>query len=1028
MLFADEITNRLGWPPLGEASEVSPQTSIACRKLEQRLSEESPCRVRALPREPKNLATTSKTRSLALVCEFSETPRDETLQKAHELAWNLCEGEQIIFICSDERSIQAWSTLVTAAEWEKAILGEKVFFTTNSKSSENCEQNHLLRSFHWINLVNDSFAQDYPEKFQPENRADRLLVENLKQVRRHLLDWPEAPKFKLSKECCHNLLARLIFIQYLFQRTDSNGRAFLSASVMEKLANDQILSKAYTTLAGILTHKGDTYALFRWLNNRFNGDLFSDNQSGTISKESREVRAEHLRRIAEYLSGEVDLSSGQSLLWKHYSFEVIPINFMSSLYEEFLTEDDVNIDKAHYTPTHLADFILDTALPWNSKDWNIRILDPCCGSGIFIVKAFQRLVHRWKIAHPGKQMPVAVLKKLLKSNIFGVDKNPEAVRVTSFSLCLALADEIDPRQYWKHTVFPALRGISLINDDFFQPSTDNQLNNGQKGQKFDLVIGNPPWGKNSAKQVAKTWANENNWPTSNNDIGPLFLAKGLHLARSGGDAVFIQPSGVLLNQSGPISRFREKIYGEARLVEVNNFSALRFGLFSKAIGPCCVLYVVNEKPEKEDVLTYLCPKQAGNDYVRLEPQDWHEIPRSELEKCPWIWTALMWGEWRSVSLIRKLEKFPTIQSELAENAIRTREGVIRGNRKQTNKALIGRRIIDRNVKLDQLKMDSTLFPINTDAQVDSAASTDFSAFDSPQVIIKQSWTTKKRRFIATKIESSKTGTLCTDSYVSVHSQNKALLERIWLSFNSCVSVWWQLLRSGRLSSHIPQPLEKELRLVPLPRRAKKGISNTSDYQRIDAAAKAAFSLSDGEWAIIQDVFNVVLSDFKDGHKSVGRERTTRDPKTDPLEAYCQWLLKVLEAGLGHQNFSATVYQEKPKNSPLPVRLVGIHLQPRLRLNVTETVQISDIELLELLAKLHQTIFEPQKEPKGVYTERHLRLYDIHNSPHFESPVPTVFIAKPDRQAVWTRTSAMRDADDILNDIIFSNMAEEAAKT
>lgn len=1018
-MFFDEAAAAFGWP-IEHCSELSPQTTAACKKLEQKLlSDDNTVNVYALPREPDQRNATTKGRSLALVCEFHRRPNSETLRKAHELAWNLCEGEQILFLISDERTVQAWSTLVTASEWKEALLGEEVTLPARVNQDGYLWENQLLKSFHWINLVSDSFAKQYPSKFNSNKRADHLLIENLRTVRRELLTWPDSPEHCLPRECCHNLLARLIFVQYLFQRTDSKGLPFLSQSVMKKLANDEILTTEYDSLAGLLRHKGDTYELFRWLNDRFNGDLFPSASSGTISREIKLVRAEHLRRLANYLDGTADLSSGQGLLWEHYSFGIIPINFISSLYEEFLTEDERGNDKAHYTPPHLVDFILDTALPWNSTKWDQRILDPCCGSGIFIVKAFQRLAHRWKLAHPDQLPTVADLRKLLQNNVIGVDKNAEAVRVASFSLCLAMADEIDPRQYWKQTVFPSLRGENLIVGDFFDPETDTQTGIADSNG-VDLVIGNPPWGKNSAKDLAKTWAKKNGWAMSNNDIGPLFLAKALSSAKQGGDVAIIQPGGLLMNQSGPIQKIRNKIYDEAKLVEVNNFSALRFGLFSKAIGPCCVLYLINEAASSDDVITYLCPKIGGANYVKIEPADWHEITRPELTGAPWIWTALMWGESRSFELIKRLEKLPSLQSEKDAGNLKTREGIIRGNRKQKNEAIVERKIIDQRTKFDSLNIDCGTLPTNDDLQVDSAASTDFSAFQFPQLIIKQSWTTKKRRFIASKVEQGKEtkGILCTDSFVSVHSKDEDLLGRAWLVFNSCISVWWQLLRSGRLSTFIPQPLERELRLVPLPEKTLTNLSSLTDYSQIDQTAKDAFSLTDTEWALIQDIFNFTLADFKDGENSVGRQATTRDPKQDPLLTFAEWLMNVFEAGLGHRRFSATIFHEDEQASELPLRLIGIHLKAPPQDGKIEILKLADSELLNLLGNLHQKIFKSESEnTKGFCVERHLRLYDLFTPSWSDEPVPTVFIAKPDRQGVWTRTAAMRDADEILSDIL-----------
>jgi type I restriction-modification system DNA methylase subunit len=76
---------------------------------------------------------------------------------------------------------------------------------------------------------------------------------------------------------------------------------------------------------------------------------------------------------------------------------------------------------------------------WFSRCWNLRILDPCCGSGIFLVKAFQRLIWRWQRVH--KRPPlVNDLKPILAENLMGVDINDEAVRVASFSLYLTMVE------------------------------------------------------------------------------------------------------------------------------------------------------------------------------------------------------------------------------------------------------------------------------------------------------------------------------------------------------------------------------------------------------------------------------------------------------------------------------------------------------------------------------------------------------------------------------------------------------------
>ena len=144
-----------------------------------------------------------------------------------------------------------------------------------------------------------------------------------------------------------------------------------------------------------------------------------------------EVSPEHLRLLAQIAGGETEMKSGQKSLWPYYSFDTMPLELISSIYEMFVNTDtqeeadakkktgaktkvDAKRKGTHYTPGYIVDAVLDGVLPWDDKRWDLRILDPACGSGIFLVKAFQRLVHRWRLAHPGREPPAALLKRILE--------------------------------------------------------------------------------------------------------------------------------------------------------------------------------------------------------------------------------------------------------------------------------------------------------------------------------------------------------------------------------------------------------------------------------------------------------------------------------------------------------------------------------------------------------------------------------------------------------------------------------------
>jgi type I restriction-modification system DNA methylase subunit len=85
-----------------------------------------------------------------------------------------------------------------------------------------------------------------------------------------------------------------------------------------------------------------------------------------------------LSLLAEFVRGDLDMPAQQRYLWPLYAFDVIPLEFISSIYETFVTER-ASRDGIFYTPPYLVDFILDRVLPWDGKDWDLKIIDPACG-------------------------------------------------------------------------------------------------------------------------------------------------------------------------------------------------------------------------------------------------------------------------------------------------------------------------------------------------------------------------------------------------------------------------------------------------------------------------------------------------------------------------------------------------------------------------------------------------------------------------------------------------------------------------
>lgn len=443
--------SELGWPDRDEV--FSPDSAIRrviVESIDARLGvplrrQGADVQIGAIPNA---LVSDAAEPPLALLCEFGKPPLAAHLDLAHRLAWNLCRSRLLITI--DRHRLMAWSCCLPPDDAGKVVYD----------SDQPQLQQTVLHALHWISLSSGGFFSSRQEAFRPDGKADAWLLRNLRDVRAALL------AARLKKEFSHDLLARLIFVQFLFHRKDRNGKPFIDDKLLKQRFGGT-LNNSYATLADILQNHDDTYRLFRWLNNKFNGDLFpgkgrsQSDRNREWKEEQEHVEPRHLQLLADFVSGKLEITKKQRTLWPLYSFDTIPLEFISSVYEQFVSED-AHKNKAYYTRAHLVDYMLDNVLPWDSSEWNLRILDPCCGSGIFLVKAFQRLIHRWRNAHGGDAPSVPDLKPLLINNLFGIDVDPEAIRVASFSLYLAMCDAIDPRHYWKQSVLPPLRGRSLI--------------------------------------------------------------------------------------------------------------------------------------------------------------------------------------------------------------------------------------------------------------------------------------------------------------------------------------------------------------------------------------------------------------------------------------------------------------------------------------------------------------------------------------------------------------------------------------
>ena len=247
----------------------------------------------------------------------------------------------------------------------------------------------------------------------------------------------------LDPEASKDLLGRSLFVQYLQDR--------------------HVLSQVVTTAANASFERAveisvdAVYELFDAVYARFNGDVFP-----VSADERSSVSTKHLEVVLDFLRG---VRGGQLSIMNYYDFSVIPAELLSNIYEEFL-EDEQRGSAAHYTPEHIVDLALEEVLPLAVTASPMRVLDPACGSGIFLSRAYRRLIDLEEI-RLGRALEPRELAKLLAHSIFGCDTMRSAVQVAAFSCYLVLLDHCREQDIAKDVRFPTLLENNLFVGDFF---------------------------------------------------------------------------------------------------------------------------------------------------------------------------------------------------------------------------------------------------------------------------------------------------------------------------------------------------------------------------------------------------------------------------------------------------------------------------------------------------------------------------------------------------------------------------------
>jgi len=556
----------------------------------------------------------------------------------------------------------------TAQEWKKRKPLDAVCNVADVATALNAYHRQQIES-------GRLFEEKHFGDFKRRRRADRSLIMDLRIVREELMK--KGLKGKNLKYA-HALIGRSIFIRYLedrgiltrkyFLNVAGNKKAWLSIldSEPDKAYAEPYMGKIY--YLKVLSDNDFTYTLFHQLAQDFNGDMFPEDQD-----ERRTVKQEHLDLLQSFLRGDTGLQ--RKLFFWAYKFDIIPIELISSIYEEFYSvqNGERKSTGTHYTPSALVDFLLSQTLTTERLANNPRILDAACGSGIFLVESFRRIARYRVHQQNGRRLDARQLRKILRDQIRGIDINEEAIRISAFSLYLALLHYQEPpdilAQMDRGYCLPRLIKGNEQNakSESFDILLAANAFSKEADTTADIVVGNPPWGdapkkdKEAREQTkeALDWCNEKGYPVGDRERSQAFIWRACDFLRENGTAGLLVSTGIFHKHGSPSKAFRKKWLDYVILSKIIHFGHVRHIFFPESDSPfASVIFEKSRTHKSNNRFMYGSARKTAIvnslQSVILSHEDINFLEQSDIIRDHLLWKMLWWGNHQDAALINAL--------------------------------------------------------------------------------------------------------------------------------------------------------------------------------------------------------------------------------------------------------------------------------------------------------------------------------------------------------------------------------------
>ena len=483
--------------------------------------------------------------------------------------------------------------------------------------------------------------------------------------------WDDPRNEQLAK---HSEGAHELLIQAVVEADEAIGgqddpvlRRLLMLTVLIKYLEDRSVfsrkknwfgqfSKGATTFFEVLQQgrPNDVLRLLRVLEDRFNGDVFA-----LPEEPSARLTKKRLRTFAKMVGART--LKRQRYLWEQFSFRHLPVEVISHLYQRFVRDGH----GAVYTPPFLAALLLDHAMPYDKLRGTERVLDPACGSGVFLVGAFRRLVNAWCRRNRWRPPTVETLKSILRRSIFGIDLDPEAVDLAVFSLALAVCDSLKPNVIWRDLSFDPLRDLNIIEGDFFSyVACPDAEEFGAWPAEFDVLVGNPPF-ESQLSEAGRTLdeaMRKERGALPDKQAAYLFLEQGFKTLKRTGSLCLIQPHGFMHNKKA--EAFRQRVFERHQVPAVLDFVSIR-KLYDGADPKTVAILAQSKKPAEGHWITHVTFRRTFSVHQRigfeLDHYDYHRVPQRLAEDDPLVWRINLLGGGRLHEMSQRLRPLRTLK-------------------------------------------------------------------------------------------------------------------------------------------------------------------------------------------------------------------------------------------------------------------------------------------------------------------------------------------------------------------------------